>query len=79
MDLELINFDSPTETRVFGNGQFELYRVGPSTVGRATYEPGWRWSEHVGPTVASSLCNVEHVGLVLQGTRTRGASLTRAF
>jgi hypothetical protein len=46
MDLELINLDSPTETRVFENGRFELYRVGPLALGRATYEPGWRWSEH---------------------------------
>jgi quercetin dioxygenase-like cupin family protein len=67
MDLELINLDTPTETRVFEYGRFELYRVGPLALGRATYEPGWRWSEHVGPTVGSSFCDVEHVGLVLQG------------
>jgi hypothetical protein len=49
MDLELINFDSPTEVRTFAKGRFELYAVGPTTLGRATYEPGWKWSEHVGP------------------------------
>jgi hypothetical protein len=48
VDLELVNFDQPTETREFEKGRFELYRVGPSTLGRATYEPGWKWSEHVG-------------------------------
>ena len=48
MDLELVNLDSPTEVRTFEKGRFELYRVGPTTLGRATYEPGWRWSEHVG-------------------------------
>jgi len=67
MDLELISFDEPVETRVFEKGQFELYRVGPTTIGRATYEPGWRWSEHVGPTAGTATCQVEHVGLVLSG------------
>jgi len=60
VDLELINFSDPNETRQFEKGRFELYRVGPMTLGRATYEPGWRWSEHVAPSV-------EHVGLVLSG------------
>jgi len=67
VNLELVNFGAPAETREFEKGRFELYRVGPSTIGRATYEPGWRWSEHVGPTVGSSSCSVEHVGLVLSG------------
>lgn len=40
------------------------------TVGRATYQPGWRWSLHVGPTVGAKLCPVEHVGLVLAGAAT---------
>jgi quercetin dioxygenase-like cupin family protein len=67
MDLELINFDSPTEVRTFEKGRFELYRVGPMTLGRATYEPGWKWSEHVGPMTGERSCQIEHVGLVLSG------------
>jgi quercetin dioxygenase-like cupin family protein len=67
MDLTLVNLDSPAETRTFERGRFETYVVGPVTLGRATYEPGWRWSEHVGPASGESSCQVEHVGLVLQG------------
>jgi quercetin dioxygenase-like cupin family protein len=67
MDLELINFDNPTEVRSFEMGRFELYKVGPATIGRATYEPGWKWSEHVGPITGEASCQVEHVGLVLRG------------
>jgi quercetin dioxygenase-like cupin family protein len=37
------------------------------TIGRATYEPGWRWSEHVGAAAGASSCMVEHVGLVVSG------------
>jgi hypothetical protein len=70
MDLTLLNLDSPTETRTFDYGRFELYSVGPMTIGRATYEPGWKWSLHVGPGVGASRCSVEHVGLVLSGTAT---------
>ena len=42
MDLTLLNLDTPTETRTFDRGRFELYAVGPMTIGRATYEPGWQ-------------------------------------
>lgn len=68
MDLALVNFDDPAEVRTFENGKFELYNVGPMTLGRATYEPGWKWSEHVGPSTGETSCQVEHVGLVLSGT-----------
>ena len=34
--------------------------------GRATYEPGWRWSQHVGGD-PDARCQVEHVGLVISG------------
>jgi quercetin dioxygenase-like cupin family protein len=67
MDLALIPLDRPTETRTFEKGRFEVYEVGPMTLGRATYEPGWRWSEHVGARAGESLCQVEHVGLVTGG------------
>jgi hypothetical protein len=40
MDLELVNFDHPSKVRAFEKGKFELYEVGPATLGRATYESG---------------------------------------
>jgi quercetin dioxygenase-like cupin family protein len=67
MKLATVSADQPIEVRRFEKGRFELYRVGPTTIGRATYEPGWRWSVHVGPTVGAASCEVEHVGLVLSG------------
>jgi Cupin domain len=67
MDLTLLNLSEPSEVRSFERGRFELYEVGPLTLGRATYEPGWRWSVHVGAASGVSLCQVEHVGLVLSG------------
>jgi quercetin dioxygenase-like cupin family protein len=67
MDLQLIALDDPAETRVFEKGRFDVYHVGPLTVGRATYEPGWRWSEHVATEGVNGLCMIEHVGLVIEG------------
>jgi len=66
----LKSFDAPDEVRVMEKGKFELVHLGGMTIGRATYEPGWKWSEHVGPTVGAARCAVEHVGLVLSGTAT---------
>jgi len=60
-------FDAPDETRHFEKGKFELVKIGGMTVGRASYEPGWKWSEHVGPVAGTQSCQVEHVGLVVSG------------
>jgi glyoxylate utilization-related uncharacterized protein len=67
MDLTLISLDDPVEVRTFEKGRFETYAVGPMTLGRASYEPGWRWSVHVGGTTGESSCQVEHVGYVVSG------------
>src|SRR4029434_5333710 len=48
-------------------GNYEIVRIGGQTLGRATYEPGWQWSKHVGPSVGASRCGVEHLGFVLAG------------
>jgi quercetin dioxygenase-like cupin family protein len=78
-DVILRRFESPDETRTMTKGKFEVVRIGGLTVGRATYEPGWRWSEHVGPTVGAALCTVEHVGLVVSGTATAALEDGRLF
>jgi quercetin dioxygenase-like cupin family protein len=65
--LEIINQADPDEVREFPKGRFELYRIGGVAVGRASYEPGWRWTEHVAPTAGTELCEVEHLGMVVSG------------
>jgi quercetin dioxygenase-like cupin family protein len=70
VDVILKRFENPDEVREMSKGRFEVVHIGSLTIGRATYEPGWRWSEHVGPSVGASRCDVEHVGLVLSGTAT---------
>ena len=63
-------FENPDEVREFAKGKFELVNIGGMTIGRATYEPGWKWSIDVGPGVGAKLCSVEHLGLVLEGSAT---------
>ena len=67
MHVDLKRFDSPDETRTFEKGRYDVVTLGGLTLGRATYQPGWKWSEHVGPTAGTKSCRVEHVGLVLGG------------
>jgi hypothetical protein len=66
-DTVLKSFDAPDEVREFEKGRFEIVRLGGMTLGRATYQPGWKWSEHVRPSAKTPLCEVEHVGLVISG------------
>jgi quercetin dioxygenase-like cupin family protein len=67
LDVILKRFERADEARTFEKGKFELIRIGGVTIGRATYEPGWRWSLHVGPSLGKKSCDVEHVGIVLLG------------
>ena len=67
LEVTLKQFEHPDEIRTFEKGRFELVRVGGMTIGRATYEPGWKWSEHVGRAVGAKICMVEHVGMVISG------------
>jgi hypothetical protein len=64
------SFDAPDETRELEHGKFELLHLGGLTLGRATYQPGWKWSTHVGAALGRSRCSVEHVGMVLAGAAT---------
>jgi quercetin dioxygenase-like cupin family protein len=67
LDVILKRFEQPDEALTFTKGRFELVRVGEMTIGRATYEPGWRWSEHIGAATGAKLCMGEHIGIVISG------------
>jgi quercetin dioxygenase-like cupin family protein len=70
LEVILKRFEHSDELRTFEKGKFELVRLGGMTIGRATYEPGWKWSEHVGRAMGLKSCAVEHVGMVLSGRAT---------
>lgn len=66
----LRRFDEPDEVRLFDKGRFEIVHIGGTSIGRATYEPGWRWCEDVGKALGQSHCTVEHLGYVVSGAAT---------
>src|ERR1700737_2497874 len=70
LDVILKRFEQPDELRTFEKGKFELVRLGGMTIGRATYEPGWKWSVHVGAATGAKSCLVEHIGMVVSGCAT---------
>ena len=69
-DVILKRFEHPDEVRSFDKGKFELVHLAGLTIGRASYQPGWKWSVHVGTSTGAKSCMVEHVGLVLSGRST---------
>ena len=62
------NFKNPDEVRTFSNGKVEVVKVGDATIGRATFEPGWRWSTCVKPLAKTNSCEVAHFHYQISGT-----------
>src|SRR5438128_8632861 len=69
-DFLIKRFEQPDEVRTFEKGKFETVKIASMTIGRASYEPGWKWSTHVGAATGAAFCEVEHVGP--GGVRLRG-------
>jgi EutQ-like cupin domain len=61
------NFNAPDETRTFDKGQLAVITLGTATVGRATFQPGWKWSECVKPIAGTESCEAAHLGYVVSG------------
>lgn len=66
--LEVKNLGRPDETRPFAaKGRSEVVKVGGTTILRGTFEPGWKWSEHVKPIAKTATCQVAHTGYIVSG------------
>jgi len=78
-DFLIRRFEQPDEVRTFEKGKFETVKIGSMTIGRASYEPGWKWSEHVGRALGAKSCMVEHVGIVVSGRATAAMDDGRMF
>lgn len=66
--MEVKNLNASEETRVFDKGKLELVKIGGRTVGRATFQPGWKWSESVKPLVNTKSCEAPHFQYHVSGT-----------
>jgi quercetin dioxygenase-like cupin family protein len=63
------SLDTPDEVRPFeaDAGQLQLVNTDQGAIGRATFQPGWRWSERVKPIAKTESCQASHVGYFLSG------------
>jgi hypothetical protein len=63
------SLDSPEESRPFtdGKGKVDLVNLDSGAVGRAIFEPGWRWSSHVKPIAKTESCQAPHLGYYVSG------------
>ena len=57
---ELKNFGKADEVREFPQGRVELITIGGATIGRAIFEPGWRWATSVQPIAKTRSCEAPH-------------------
>lgn len=64
---EVKNFRNPDEVREFPLGRLELVTIGGVVVGRATFQPGWRWSTSVQPLVKTKSCEAPHFQYQVSG------------
>lgn len=64
---EVKNFAKPDEVREFPNGKLEVVKIGGATVGRATLQPGWKWSTSVQPLAKTKSCEAPHFQYHLSG------------
>jgi len=62
------SFGNPDEVRTFPKGRMELMTIGGATIGRAVFEPGWKWSTSVQPLAKTKSCEAPHFQYHVSGT-----------
>ena len=66
--MEVKNLNFPEETRNFDKGKLDLVKIGGAMVGRAVFQPGWKWSESVKPIAKTKSCEAPHFQYHVSGT-----------
>ncbi len=65
--FEVKSLNSPDEVRKFEKGKVDVVNIGGATVGRAVFEPGWKWSSCVKPLAKTESCQAPHFGYQISG------------
>jgi hypothetical protein len=69
--IQTQNISSPHESRPFqAHGHMDVVTLGDFTLGKGTFEPGWRWSEDVKPIAGTDSCQARHTGVCIAGSMT---------
>ena len=61
------HLSKPDETRTFDKGKVELVTLDGVTFGRATLQPGWKWSTCVQPVAKTPSCQAPHLQYHIAG------------
>lgn len=65
---EHVSFNVPDETREFSMGKVELVKIGGATIGRAVFQPGWKWSTSLKADSKTNTCEAPHYQYHVSGT-----------
>lgn len=65
--MELKNLSSPDETRNLPKTKVEVVNFADVSIMRATFKPGWKWSECVRPTAGTKTCQIPHIQYIISG------------
>ncbi len=66
------SFNTPDEVRTPPKVKMEFISFGDMSLVRATWEPGWRWSEHMSAVAGTASCQGTHFSYIISGRlRTR--------
>jgi class 3 adenylate cyclase len=66
--LQSRRFAAPDEVRQFPHGRADVVVLDESPVGRATYEPGWRWTSDMPSIAGTATCQLHHLGYSVSGS-----------
>ena len=64
---EHLNFSKPEEVRTFPLGKVDLIKIGGAMIGKAVFQPGWKWSESVKPIAKTTSCEAPHFQYHISG------------
>jgi quercetin dioxygenase-like cupin family protein len=62
------SLSEPDQVLKMERGIIDVVNIADGAVGRATFQPGWRWSEHEKPVVGGGeYCAVPHLVYIVEG------------
>lgn len=64
---QIKSLDAPDTSQIVPRGRVDLIELGGIAFDRATFEPGWRWSEHQEGAGEGQLCLQRHLGYLVSG------------
>jgi hypothetical protein len=65
--IQVKNIEDADETRNLTKTKIEVVNIEDITLMRVTFQPGWKWSQCIKPTVGTDSCQVPHINYILSG------------